>query len=394
MRILLLCAVAIAANAGPPPSFFNCSEQAASAFEPVVLKNSKGMTGTMIAYGATMTHLTVPNKMGTMSDVLLGWDNLTEYCANAEHTYFGATIGRIANRIKNCEFPFMGKTYKVSCNEKDFDTLHGGVVGFDRRVWTAVEKSSSSVTFSYTSPDGEMGFPGVLHVNVTHTITEDNTWTIAYAATTDSETVVAMTNHAYFNLNANIQNTPTVLEHVLSIPHGKSLQDVTEGPDYHLIPTGKVNSVAAGSPWDFYTQPKALGADINKGTVTAKGGYDNAWLLDDWTAGMEPRSIVTISSPLTGIKLEMKTDQPSVQIYSGNFLNGTDGNVSSSSYHLLRKKSQSFGSDPQYYHWRGAFTLEAQQYIDAVNNPNFPSVTLKKGGMYKQFTSYTFTVAK
>jgi aldose 1-epimerase len=282
-----------------------------------------------------------------------------------------------------------GKTYKTSCNEKDYDTLHGGVVGFDRHVWTAVAQSSNSVTWSYTSPDGEMGFPGVLHVNVTHTITEDNAWEISYTATTDSETVVAMTNHAYFNLNANVKNTPTVLEHVMSMPHGKSLQDVTTVPDYHLIPTGKVNKVAAGSPWDFFTKPKALGQDINSGSVTAKGGYDNAWLLDDWKAGMEPRSILTIESGLTGIKLEMKTDQPSVQVYSGNFLNGTDSEL-----RLLRKASQAFGSDPQYYHWRGAFTLEAQQYLDAMNNPNFPSVTLKKGEVYEQKTSYTFTVSK
>jgi aldose 1-epimerase len=185
-----------------------------------------------------MTHLMVKNKMGPMSDVLLGWDNPTEYCANAEHTYFGATIGRVANRIKNCEFPLNGKTYKLSCNDRNYDTCHGGIVGFDRRIWTAVHQNASSVTWSYTSPDGEMGFPGVLHVNVTHTITENSVWAITYSAVTDSATVVAMTNHAYFNLNANFQNTATILGHVMSIPAGKALQEVTGPPDYHLIPTG------------------------------------------------------------------------------------------------------------------------------------------------------------
>jgi len=375
-----------------PPAFYNCSEQPVSAFEPVVLKNSKGMTGTMIAYGATMTHLMVPNKMGTMSDVLLGWDDASQYCANAEHTYFGATIGRVANRIKNCQFPLDGAVYNVSCNEKNYDTLHGGVVGFDRRVWTAIHQNASSVTWAYLSPDGEMGFPGELWVNVTHTINEDNTWVISYSGKTQTQTVVAMTNHAYFNLNANFENTATVLEHVVEIPDGKSVQDVSGPPDYHLIPTGKVNRVIPGSPWDFYSKPKRVGEAIDQGDVTAHGGYDNAWIFSDWQPGMPSRPVLTVKSAITGIQLTMMTDQPSVQMYSGNFLNGTDSNASSASFHILRKKSQSFGPDPQYYHWRGALTFEAQQYLDAVNNPQFPSVTLRAGESYQQHTAYKFSV--
>jgi aldose 1-epimerase len=309
------------------------------------------------------------------------------YCSNAEHTYFGATIGRIANRVKNCEFPLDGKTYKLSCNEKEYDTIHGGEVGFDRRVWTSVHQTPSSVTWAYSSPDGEMGFPGDLAVNVTHTITEDNTWEITYSATTETKTVVAMTNHAYFNLNANIDNTLTVVGHTMSIPTGKILQQVTTAPDYHLIATGKSNPIDSGSVWDFYTKPKLIGEDIDKGSVTALGGYDNAWIFSDWKPGMASRAVVTVESPKTGIKLVMKTDQPSVQIYTGNFLNGTDPAL-----RLLRKKSQSFGSDPQYYHWRGAFTLEAQQWIDAVNNPDFPSVVIEKGNSYSQSTAYSFSV--
>jgi len=384
----MLFLLALVAHTAASPSF-NCTHQPQGAFDPVVIKNSKGMTATMIRYGATMTHLSVANKMGTLSDVLLGWDDLTQYCANAEHTYFGATIGRIANRIKNCEFPLGGKTYKLSCNEKHYDTLHGGVVGFDRRVWSIAHQNSSSVTFSYTSPDGEMGFPGELKISVTHAITESNTWTISYSGETTSETVVAMTNHAYFNLNANKENYPVVLDHTVSIPTGRILQDVTTVPDYHLIPTGKTSPIAAGAPCDFYTKPKTLGMDINEGSVTAKGGYDNAWIFTDWKAGMPSRPVVTVQSELTGIKLLMMTDQPSVQLYSGNFLNGTDPKL-----RLERKKSQSFGTAPQYYHYRGAFTLEAQQYLDAVNHPNFPSVVLRKGEKYEQQTSYTFSVTK
>jgi len=377
---LLCCCLSLAlAMADPPPSFFNCSEQGPDAFRPVLLKNSKGMSGTMIAYG----------------DVLLGWDDLSQYCSNPQHTYFGATICRIANRIKKCRFDFHNQTYKTSCNEKGddkgqngFDTLHGGVLGFDRRVWAAVAQTDASVTWSYHSPDGEMGFPGDLWINVTHTITEDNEWTIEYSGATSTSTVVAMTNHAYFNLNANVENTPTVMEHILQVHHGDTLQDVTGPPGYHLIPTGTVSPVKPGSVWDF-SRPKALGKDIDRGDVTAHGGYDNAWIFSDWSPGMEPRPVVSISSALTGIQLAMSTDQPSVQIYSGNFLNGTDAAL-----RIQRKASQSFGATPQYYQYRGAFTLEAQQYLGAVNYPNFPSVEITAGKRYVQRTGYRFTVAK
>lgn len=191
--MLLLAAVL----AQPPPSFFNCSSQPADAFTPVSLTNARGtIKATMIAYGATMTHLLVQDRAGAERDVLLGFDDPTQYCANAEHPYFGATIGRVANRIANCSFSLGGKQYALSCNEKDFDTLHGGIVGFDRRAWEAVARNSSSVTWRYRSPAGEMGFPGSVDVNVTHTITEEGAWAIEYSATSDAPTVLAMTNHA------------------------------------------------------------------------------------------------------------------------------------------------------------------------------------------------------
>jgi len=368
---------------GPPPFFFNCSSQPDGAFTHVVLKNSKGMEAKMIPYGATMTHLVVPDAWEGWRDVLLGWDDAVKYCSSPQHTYFGATIGRVANRIANCSFELDGQVYNVSCNEKDFDTLHGGVVGWDRQVWTLVNHTSNSVTWEYFSPDGEMGFPGDVSVRVSHTITEDNEWSIKYDAVAgDKKTVVAMTNHAYFNLNANVANVPTVVEHVLEIPNGKKSLAVTEAPDYHLIPTGKVLSIGAGSPMDF-TKPKRLGNDIDAGTVTADGGYDNAWIFDPAPSGVE--HVVTLSSPLTGIKLEMFTDQPSVQIYTGNFLNGTGDTA------IPRKASQSYGKGPQYYQYRGAITLEAQGYPDAVHHHNFPSVRLDAGGRYAQTTTYKFS---
>ena len=316
----------------------------------------KGMEATFIPYGATCTHLVVPDKTGHPRDVILGWDDPTNYCAVvghshvaalAEHTYFGATIGRIANRIAKGTFSIGGKAYHTPLNDHAFDTLHGGWVGFDRRVWSIAHQTSSSVTWTHLSPDGDNGFPGNLRINVTHTITEDNEWTLQYSAETDAPTIVAMTNHAYFNLNANIDDTTTVLETEITMPTATKLQDVTTAPDYHLIPTGKVDAIAPGSAWDF-TKPKALGKDINKGNVDPKGGYDNAWIFDDWKPGMAARHVLTARSALTGITLEMSTDQPSVQIYTGNFLNGTDTNSSASDTRIHRKASQ--GGPDKYYH--------------------------------------------
>jgi aldose 1-epimerase len=184
--------LALLAAHPPPPSFYNCSSQPKSAFEPVTLTSKqKTVTLTMIAYGATATHLVVKDRAGGDRDVLLGWDDATQYCANAQHTYFGATIGRVANRIANCSFALGGKDYATSCNEKDYDTLHGGVVGWDRRVWEAVARTSSSVTWRYRSPAGEMGFPGAVDVNVTHSIGDDGAWSIAYSAAADERTVTS-----------------------------------------------------------------------------------------------------------------------------------------------------------------------------------------------------------
>jgi len=395
--VALVSAVALAAAAAapsPPPSFFNCSSQPASAYTPVVLKNSKGMEVHVMPYGATLTNLIVPDKAGTKRDVVLGWDDRINYCeypngVGAEHTYFGATIGRIANRIAGGTFKVGGKTYTTPLNDHGVATLHGGWVGYDRRVWRILHQSSSSVEWTYTSPDGESGFPGTLVINVTHSLTEENEWVLSYSASTDAPTIVAMTNHAYFNLNANVDGTTTVLEHELKMPTATSLQDVSGAPDYHLLPTGKVNHIAVGSPWDF-SQTKQVGKDIDKGDVTAKGGYDNAWLFSDWKKGMPSRPVVTLSSPLTGIQLEMSTDQPSVQIYTGNFLNGTDTNMTAGSARIARKASQGKG----FYHYRGAITLEAQQYIDAANHPNFPSIELLPGQRYEQKTSYKFSTTK
>ena len=368
----------------------HCSSQPAGAFTPITLTNSRGtLTATMIPYGATTTHLVYKKHESAQGlDVLLGWDDPTQYCSNPQHPYFGATIGRVANRVADCSLPLDGATYHLSCNERQFDTLHGGQIGWDRRGWTGIRRSRASVTWHYHSPDGDMGFPAAVDVNVTFTVTETDEWTIEYGATSDANTVLAMTNHAYFNLNANVHNTPTVLEHVLMLPNADRLVEVSGAPEYHLVPTGTIRAIRNCSALDF-SRPKPLGRDIDRGTVTPRGGYDHAWIFRRGASKNGATHVATLSSALSGIEMRMLTDQPSVQIYTANFLNGTDPTM-----RIQRKASQSHGEWAQYYHWRGAVTLEAQQYPDAVHHSNFPSIQLSPGRRYSQHTSYAFAALR
>jgi len=369
---------------------FNCDGQPEGAFEAVTLSNKQGtLRAAFIPYGATLTHLVFSNgaHVDHPVDVVLGWDDAKKgYCEakGGRHTYFGATIGRVANRIAHGSFRVDGVKYRSPLNEKDYDTLHGGFLGFDRRVFRVFNQTANSVTFEYVSPDGEEGFPGKLTLQVTHTITDQNEWKLHYHAWADKDTPVALTNHAYFNLNGNINNTATVLEHVMSIPTGDRFVEV----DDHLLPSGVLGSVSNASYLDFRTA-KQIGRDIDQGKVTPLGGYDNAWVFKDWNkTNRTEQALVEVSSSLTGIGLRMFTDQPSVQIYSGNFLNGTDPEL-----RIPRKRSQSFGTEPQYYQWRGAFTLEAQHYPDSLHHNSFPTIILKKGDVYTQDTTYQlFTV--
>jgi len=381
MLPLVLCSPSLRGGTPAQPDF-NCDGQPEGAYDPVKLSNSNGTTqATLIRYGATLTHLVFASGKRGPVDVVLGWDDPREYCASPQHTYFGATIGRVCNRIKNGSFELEGKEYRTPLNEAGLDTLHGGWKGFDRRVFDVVAKSNNSVTFQYISPDGEEGFPGTVTLQVTHTITEDDQWLISYNATTDKDTVLALTNHAYFNLNGNVDNTPTVMEHVMAMPTGDKFVKV----DAELLPTGVVAPVAEAPALDF-REGKALGRDIDQGTVTPKGGYDNAWVFSGWSpdAALEDSPVlVEVHTPLTGIGLRMRTTEPSVQIYSGNFLNGTDPAT-----RIPRKQSQTFGTEPQFYQYRGAFTLEAQHYPDSVRVPQFPSVVLRKDAVYTQHTSY------
>ena len=365
-----------------------CASQPAEAFTPVTLTNAAGtLVATMIAYGATTTHLAFKkDATSAPRDVLLGFDDPRQYCAHAQHPYFGATIGRVANRISRCELPYRGGTRQLSCNENNFDTLHGGAIGWDRRTWTQVSRSRSSVTWHYHSPDGEMGFPGAVDANVTFAVTDADEWTIEYTAVSDAATVLALTNHAYFNLHANLDNTPSVVDHVLSLPTADRVLEVSGAPDYHLIPTGNVLNIPPCTPLDFWSRPKTLGRDLDGGTVTRRGGLDNAFVF---RGAQPPRAgvshVATLSSPLSAIAMRMYSDQPSVQVYTSNFLNGTDPSL-----RIRRKASQSHGEQPQYYHWRGGVTLEAQAFPDAVHHPHFPTISLARGQRYSQRTTYAF----
>jgi len=305
-------------------------------------------------------------------DIVLGWDDPTQYCLNSNHPYFGAIIGRYANRIANGTFTLNNVIYHTPLNDNDWDTLHGGTIGYDRRIWDVEYYDTRTLRLRYFSPDGEMGFPGNLQVNVTYTLTDSDEWDIHYSAKSDKDTIVNLSQHAYWNLNGFINNTQTALDHVLHIAADRYVLT-----DSHLIPTGNFGDVKVDFWMDFAT-PKNIGKDITHGTVTPQGGYDNAFAF---SSNASFRAVVYMNSPLTGISLEMRTDQPSVQFYSGNFLDGT----------IPRKKDQTYGGVPQYYqHW-GCAVLEAQHFPDSIHHPQWPSTVLRSGLMYTQHTSYRLT---
>jgi aldose 1-epimerase len=338
-----------------------------------------------LPYGATAQRLRVASPLGgPVVDVLLGFDDGTVYCSgaygDAGHPYFGANIGRVANRIRGGAFPFAacaGGVCHTPINEvPGNDTLHGGLFGYDRRVWTVTPLNASAARLAYDSPDGEQGFPGALHVEVTYALSDGPpAWTIDYAArTTDgSDTVYAPTQHAYWNLNG---AAFPATEHDLSMPLGDAFVEV----DAFLVPTGKVGSVkAAGNEFLDFTVEHAVGRDINKTTRYSWGtGYDNAFVFSDWAPGMAPREVARVFSPHSNIGMAIVTDQPSLQVYSGNFLNGS-----------IPQKASQGGPGARYAHW-GALALETQHYPDAVNHANFPSVALRAGEAYASRTSYRF----
>jgi aldose 1-epimerase len=330
------------------------------------LKNHNGMEVTITNFGGDVLSIKVPDRDGKFADVVLGFDSLADY--EKQGPYFGALIGRYGNRLAKGQFKLDGKTYQVPTNDGP-NSLHGGKVGFDKRVWDAKESSDAAgqhLHLHYLSKDGEEGFPGNLTTDVTYTLTDKNELRISYSATTDKDTVLNLTNHTYFNLKG--QGEGDILQHQVMINADKFTP-----VDATLIPTGELKNVA-GTPFDF-RQSHAIGEHINDSDEQLKlgRGYDHNWVLN---GGGKMGSAAKVVESSTGRTLEVLTDQPGVQFYTGNFLDGT-----------------AKGKGKVYNH-RFGFCLETQHFPDSPNHPNFPSTELKPGQKFQSTTVYRFSTDK
>lgn len=331
-----------------------------------VLKNKSAAQVAITNYGGRVVSLLVPDKNNELKDVVLGCDNLKSYQKKGE-PFFGALIGRYANRIANGKFTLDGRTYDLQLNDGP-NSLHGGYDGFFAKVWDAKKIDDRTLELTYLSKDGEAGYPGDLTVQVIYEWTDDNELKISYHATTDKNTVVNLTNHAYFNLNG--AGDATITDHLLQIDaDGYTPVDAT------LIPTGKIEMVA-GTPFDFNTAT-LIGQRINDNNQQIKygKGYDHNYALRK-ADGLQ--KVARVSSAKTGIVMEVITEEPGLQFYSGNFLTGEEKD----------------GKGGASYAYRSAFCLEAQHFPDAPNQPAFASTTLKPGQEYKTVTIYKFSVQK
>jgi aldose 1-epimerase len=332
-----------------------------------VLTNGKGMKAKVITYGAILTELHVPDRKGNFDDVVLGFDDLKGYLGG--HPFFGATVGRVANRIAKGRFTLEGKEYQLATNNGP-NALHGGKKGFDKVVWTAAvpDPAQPAVELRYVSPDGEEGYPGELKVKVTYSLKPDNEIVIQYEATTNKATPVNLTNHSYFNL-AGARSGETILDHELQL-----WADKYTPVDATLIPTGELKAVA-GTPFDFI-RPHKIGERI-KETKGNPVGYDHNFVLTKEIDGKQVGWSARAVEKKTGRVMEMVTTEPGVQFYTSNFM---DGKVK--------------GKGGVAYQQYAAFCLEAQHFPDSVNQPKFPSVILQPGATYRQTTSYKFAVEK
>jgi aldose 1-epimerase len=338
--------------------------------EPVyryTLTNQKGLEAVVIGYGAALQSVRILDRDGKTADIVLGYDTLEGY--EKDKSYFGATIGRYGNRIAGGQFRLDGTVFNTPKNDGP-NTLHGGTIGFNKRVWTGADRSRADalvLELSYASPDGEEGFPGALKVRVTYTLPrEKNELRIDYWAATDKDTVVNLTNHSYFNLSG--LPGQEILDHLLVL-HASKFTPV----DSTLIPTGELREVA-GTPFDF-SKSTSIGARITQDDEQLKfgRGYDHNWVLEAARPG-ELRLAAEVFEPHSGRVLQVLTTEPGIQFYSGNFLDGT-----------VR------GKDGQIYSHRTGFCLETQHFPDSPNHANFPSTLLKPGETYQSTTVLRFS---
>lgn len=326
-----------------------------------ILKNKNGAQAAITNYGGRLVSLLVPDTAGKMTDVVAGFESVEGYQKSTE-PYFGATIGRYGNRIAKGHFTLEGKQYKLYLNNKQ-NTLHGGKKGFQDVVWDAKQLNDTTLELTYLSKDMEENFPGNLKVKVTYALTADNGLKINYEATTDKTTIVNLTNHAFFNLNG--AGSGTILNHIVQID-----ADRYTPVDSTLIPTGKIGPVA-GTPFDF-RKATAIGARINAPDEQLKfgGGYDHNYVLNKHTLAVP---IASVKGDKSGIVMEVYTEEPGLQFYSGNFMQS--------------KNSMKNGKKDDY---RTAFAMETQHFPDSPNQPQFPSTVLKPGQTYKTQSIYRF----
>ena len=329
------------------------------------IKNNNGVSASLTNYGARIISLLVPNQDGKLTDVVVGLGSIKEYKETAD-PYFGATIGRYGNRIANGKFSIDGLTYQSTQNNGT-NMLHGGVKGFHDVVWDATKLNDSTLQFNYLSKNGEMGFPGNLQVKVIYQLTTDNALKISYEATTDKTTITNLTNHAFFNLNG--EGSGDVLDHQMQI-----FANQFTPVDSLLIPTGVLAQVE-NTPFDFRTS-ETIGKRIEtkEEQLIFGKGYDHNYVLSGTGSQIHAAKVIGEKS---GIVMDVYTDQPGIQFYSGNFMKGAN--------------TFKGGSKDEF---RTAFCLETQHFPDSPNQPNFPSTLLKKGETLKSESSYQFSVKK
>jgi aldose 1-epimerase len=341
--------------------------QDGTVIEAVTLTNGRGMTAQVMTLGAILRTLEVPDSEGKSEDIVLGYDTPAEYLANPQ--YFGATVGRFANRIAKGQFTLDGRSYSLATNN-DPNHLHGGPLGFDKRVWAISSVKSgpeASVTLTYRSPAGEEGYPGNLDVTAIYTLNERNELTIEYRANTDAPTIANITNHSFFNLSGALAPT-SATDHVLTFS-----ADRYTPVDPTLIPTGELRPVA-GTPFDF-RRPTEIESRIRDGRdeqLRIGQGYDHNFVVNGEAGKM--RSALHLYDPGSGRTMELLTDQPGVQFYSGNFLDGT-----------------AIGKGGVIYRQGDGLCFEPQVFPDAPNKPDFPTARLNPGQTYKNKMVLRFT---
>ena len=337
-----------------------------TAVELYTLSNGQDMSVAILTYGGVVQAINVPDRDGNLANVALGFASLDDYLTKSP--YFGNITGRYANRIAKGQFTLDGTTYELATNNGP-NALHGGVSGFDKKLWAAEEINGADgvgVALSYTSPDGEEGYPGTLAAKVTYTVTEANELRIDYEATTDKTTIVNLTNHTYFNLAG--EGSGTILDHELML-NASTFTPVDET----LIPTGEIAKVQGG-PMDFTTS-KRIGERIRDGDkqLVFGRGYDHNWVLDKPEPGALSLA-ARLAEPTSGRVMEVRTTEPAIQFYAGNFLDGS----------LV-------GTSGKMYRQSDGLCLETQHYPDSPNHADFPSTVLNPGEVYKTTTVYAFS---